>query len=162
MRRFVGLVIIAILLVAWVVDTPGSFGFSTSALFRLAAPVTNWFSSHSSNANQASVQSAIEQGNKEQQQAFAQNNPAIMRDTATSAYYAQLKQTDSQLHAAGVTAIHLDALMWRGSVTVRGGQAQATTMEMWTTTFRDGTSNQSTDENLYALVQQGGSWKISA
>ncbi|HUZ78246.1 MAG TPA: G1 family glutamic endopeptidase [Chloroflexota bacterium] len=162
MRRLVGLVIIAVLLVAWVVDSPGSFGLSTSTLFRLAAPITNWFASHSSNAGQASVQSVIQRGNQEQEQAFAQNNPALMQDTATRAYYAQLKQTNSQLRAGGVTAIHLDGLMWLGSVTVQGGQAQATTMEMWTTTFRDSTTNRSTDENVYTLVQESGSWKISA
>ena len=50
----------------------------------------------------AAVQAVIQKANDEQQQAFAQNDPTLMQDTATAGYYAQLVQVDAALRSAGV------------------------------------------------------------
>jgi len=103
----------------------------------------------------------VQKGNAEQQQAVAQNDPTVMRDTATAAYYAQLAQAQLQMQNGGVTAIKLVTLQW-GPVTVQGTSAQATTTETWQTSFADGSTVQSTDLNVYALVQQSSGWLIAS
>jgi len=45
---------------------------------------------------------------------------------------------------------------------VNGDTATATAFETWATTYSDGTTEQSRDRNVYTLVQQNGSWVISA
>src|SRR5258708_24666049 len=110
---------------------------------------------------QAAVQAVIQQSNTEQVQALASGNPALMSDTATAAYYRQLVQINQGLAAQGATSIELTQLTW-GPVTVNGNTATATTTETWITTFNDGTTTEFTGSNVYALVQQGGTWLIEA
>ena len=106
------------------------------------------------------VMAVIEKANEEQQQALAQNDPTIMRDTATAEYYSLLVQAQQAMEGAGVTAIKLTSLKW-GPVSVQGTDAQAATTETWQTDFADGTSQQTSDRNTYVLVQQGGAWLIA-
>ena len=47
-------------------------------------------------------------------------------------------------------------------MSVNGSSATATAWETWTTTYSDGSTEQSRDRNVYALIQQNGSWVISA
>src|SRR5262249_33956468 len=76
----------------------------------------------------AAVQTAVEQANREQAQALASGNPSLMSDTATTAYYRQLVQTNQDLAAQGATGLQLVQFGW-GPVTINGGTATATTTE---------------------------------
>ena len=107
----------------------------------------------------AAIQQVIQRANAEQAQAIASQNPSVMSDTATADHYNQLVQINQQLVAQGVTGIQLTNLAW-GPITVNGTTATATSYETWVTTFSDGTTLQSTDTNVYTLVQQGGGWII--
>ncbi len=108
------------------------------------------------------VQAVVEKANQEQQDAFAQNNPSLMKDTATSDYYSQVSQDNQQMAAGGVASIKLVKLVW-GNVTFNSStSATATTTETWQTTFTDGTVEQDTNQNVYALVLQNGSWLIQS
>jgi len=108
----------------------------------------------------AAVQAVIQKANDEQQQAFAQNDPTLMQDTATAGYYAQLVQVDAALRSAGVTAIQLVSMSF-AQTTVQGSSAQVATTETWRATFADGTTTDDTTLNNYTLVLTGGAWKIS-
>jgi peptidase A4-like protein len=107
------------------------------------------------------IEQVIRQANDEQQQAFNQNNPRLMQDTATPEYYQQMVQTNAKLAAGGVQSITLLDLRF-GSVSVNGASAQATTLETWRTTLADGSADTSTDQNAYTLTQQGGAWKVAS
>jgi hypothetical protein len=110
---------------------------------------------------QVAIQAVIQQANQEQVAALAGNNPSLMSDTATAAYYRQLVQANQALAAQGATSIDLIRLSW-GPINVNGSTATATTSEAWTTTFNDGTTAESSDTNVYTLVQQSGTWLIEA
>jgi hypothetical protein len=127
----------------------------------ITAPATGSSGAAPANAGQAAIQQVITQANAEQAQAVASGNPSVMSDTATTAYYQDLVQTNNALASDGVTGIKLSNIQW-GAVSVQGTQATATTTETWITTYRDGTTLQSTDENDYTLTQSNGAWKISA
>src|SRR6266567_3144873 len=84
-----------------------------------------------------------------------------MQDSSTSDFYQSQVATNLDLRNNGVTDIKLVNIEW-GGVTVNGTSASATAWETWTTTYSDGTTEQSRDRNVYTLVQQNGSWVISA
>jgi hypothetical protein len=106
------------------------------------------------------IKSVIQRANQEQQQAFAAQDPTLMRDTATITYYNQLVQGFNDLQNAGVTAVQLVNLDW-GPITLQGATAaQATTVETWRTTFADDSTLQETDTNVYTLVLESGAWKV--
>src|SRR6266852_5927789 len=105
----------------------------------------------------AAIQAVIQKANAEQIQAIATQNPALMSDTATPAHYQQLVQINQNLVAQSVIKIELTNLAW-GPITINGTTAAATSYETWVTTFSDSTTMQSTDTNVYTLVQQNGSW----
>lgn len=110
----------------------------------------------------AAIRQVIQRANQEQEQALARNDPSIMHDTATDAYYNQAVQDLQALAQSGVTAIHLADIAW-GAITVQGSSAaQATTDETWNTIFANGSSLKETDRNVYTLVLQGDAWKIQA
>jgi hypothetical protein len=110
----------------------------------------------------AAIQQVIQRANQEQEQALASNDPTLMRDTSTDAYYGQLVQDLQSLSASGVTAIHLADVKW-GEIASQGpSTVQATTVETWDTTFGTSGSLQQSDTNVYTLVLQGGEWKIQA
>jgi hypothetical protein len=101
----------------------------------------------------------VRKASDEQQQAFAQNNPTLMQDTATAAYYAQLVQVDAALRSAGVTAIQIRSMTF-GQSAVQGSSAQVATTETWRATYADGTTTDDTSVNNYGLVLVGLAWKI--
>jgi ketosteroid isomerase-like protein len=115
------------------------------------------------NADQNSaIQGVIQRANAEQAQAIAARDPSAMADTSTSAHYRELQQINQDLLSNGVTSIALAKLEW-GPVTVNGTTATATTYETWSTTYTDGSTEQSRDQNEYTLVQQqDGSWRIQS
>jgi hypothetical protein len=79
----------------------------------------------------------------------------------TGDHYAELVQINQDLLDNGVVSIGLVRLDW-GAVAVDGSTATATTYETWTSTFSDGTTNRSRDQNDYTLVLDNGAWKIKA
>jgi Peptidase A4 family len=114
-----------------------------------------------SQSQTSSIEQVIQTANSEQAEALATNDPSAMSDTATASYYRQLVQTNQQMAAQGVTSIKLSNLTW-GPISVNGSSASATTSETWVTTFNDGTTSESTDTNVYMLVQQNGVWLIES
>lgn len=129
---------------------------STSSSSAASAATT---SNVSASAAQA-IQAVIQKANQEQVTAFAKQNPTVMQDTATTSYYQQLVQINQDLQNSGVSSIKLISLKW-GGITAQGATgAQATTFETWRTVYSDGTVDQSTNRNVYTLVQQNGAWKI--
>jgi hypothetical protein len=107
------------------------------------------------------VKHVIELANQAQQKAFATGDVTLMRDTATAAYYGELTQINSDLARGGVTSFSLVGIDW-GDVSISGSTASATAYETWRTNYSDGSQDQRTDRNDYALVQEGGAWKIQA
>jgi hypothetical protein len=110
---------------------------------------------------QQAIQRVIQQGDNEQAQAFESNDPTVMQDTSTSDFYQSQVATNQDLQSNGVTDIKLVGIEW-GAINVDGTNATATAYETWTTTYSDGTTEQSKDRNEYTLVQQNGNWVISA
>jgi hypothetical protein len=105
------------------------------------------------------IQQVIQRSNAEQVQAIASSDPSVMSDTATGSYYRQLQQAYRDLESQGATSIELTNLTW-GAIRVDDTTATASTTETWVTTFGDGTTDQSTDDNMYSLVNQAGNWLI--
>ncbi|MDE3193540.1 MAG: hypothetical protein KGN00_07630 [Chloroflexota bacterium] len=116
--------------------------------------------SQNSDAAVAAIKDVIQKANDEQAQAIANNDPGVMRDTATPSHYQELIQTNQDLTSAGITSIKLTNLRW-GTISVSGSNAKATTYETWQSTFSDGSIDRSTDQNDYSLVLQNGKWVVS-
>jgi hypothetical protein len=114
-----------------------------------------------SEATADAVKQVIESANQAQQKAFATGDVSLMRDTATAAYYDELTQINTDLARGGVIGFTLVRIEW-GDVTVTGATAAATAYETWRTTYSDGSQDQRTDRNDYALVLESGAWKIQA
>jgi hypothetical protein len=114
-----------------------------------------------SDATTEPVKQVIERANQAQQKAFATGDVTIMRDTATAGYYDELTQINTDLARGGVIGFTLVRIEW-GDVTISGTTAAATAYETWRTTYSDGSQDQRTDRNDYALVLDGGAWRIQA
>ena len=76
-------------------------------------------------------------------------------------FYQEEVQNNQDLVAGGVTEVKLIKLEW-GDITSDGATATATVYETWSTTFKDGTTEQARDRNVYTLVQDNGAWKVQA
>ena len=122
---------------------------------------TNTSSTSPDTAAVAAVKDVITRANQAQAQAYARNDPTLMRATATDSYYQELVQTNQGIQSSGAQSIELVSLDWV-DVNVSGTTAKATTNETWRTTYTDGSVADSTDRNDYTLVLQAGAWKISA
>ena len=110
---------------------------------------------------QQAIQQVIQTGDNEQSQAFEANDPTVMQDSSTSDFYQSQVSVNQDLRNNGVTDIKLLNIDW-GPISVNGTTANATAWETWTTTYSDGSTEQSRDRNVYTLVQQNGNWVISA
>lgn len=110
---------------------------------------------------QQAIQQVIQKGDEEQAQALAGNDPSVMQDTSTSDFYQSQVSANQDLQNNGVSDIKLVNIDW-GQISVNGTSATATAFETWTTSYSDGTTEQSRDRNVYTLVQQNGRWVISA
>ena len=158
------LVVVVVLVgVGLAVVPPGTPGHQLWARFVGDTPVGRVVGAQQTQADPqvATIQQVVERANAEQAQALASQDPSVMSDTATAAYYRQLVQINQQLLSQGVSSIQLTNLTW-GPITVNGTTASATTYETWVTTFSDSTTAESTDTNVYTLVQQNGAWLIEA
>ncbi|MBV9119116.1 MAG: hypothetical protein JOZ39_00280, partial [Chloroflexi bacterium] len=112
-------------------------------------------------ATEAAIKAVIQKGNSEQEQAIQRHDSSPMKDTSTDSYYQDAAQNNADMLNSGVTAIKLVSIEW-GPITVNGTTAHATTYETWSSTYDDGSTDQSRDKNVYTLVQQNGSWKVDA
>src|SRR5947209_9052545 len=162
--RFVAAAVAAVVLVGVAAESipPGTPGHQVWTTIAGGAPVSSpgvASAAPQQDPQLAAVQAVIQRGNSEQVQAIATNDPSVMSDTATPAHYQQLVQINQSLVAQGVTSIQLTNLSW-GPITINGATASATSYETWVTTFSDSTTRQSTDTNVYTLVQQNGTWVI--
>jgi hypothetical protein len=110
-------------------------------------------------AEQDAVKQIIESANQAQAKAFNNGDPTAMKANATDSFYTQLVQTNKDLAASGVTRIELVSTDFQ-SVSVNSTSATATTLETWRSTYTDGSTDEQTARNDYALVRQGGAWKI--
>jgi hypothetical protein len=112
-------------------------------------------------ADAQAIQQIIQRGDEAQIQALASQDPTPMQDIGTPEYYQEMIANNEDLLDGGVTAIRLDRIEW-GPIVVNGSNAQAQCYETWTTTFSDGSVDQSRDLNVYTLVNQNGAWKIQS
>ncbi|TMC37423.1 MAG: hypothetical protein E6J24_00555 [Chloroflexi bacterium] len=143
------LFILAIALVACGAPDVGSF-------LRDPAPVV----SAQTNAQDA-VKQVIERANQAQAAAFNGGDATAMKATATDAFYTDLIRTNRELAGAGATKIELESTEFV-SVSVNSDTATAVTLETWRTTYSDGTSDEQTARNEYALVLSDGTWRIES
>jgi hypothetical protein len=107
------------------------------------------------------VKQVIERANEAQQKAFVTGDVALMRETATAAYFDELRQINTDLARGGVIGFSLVRIEW-GDVTISGAAAAATAYETWRTNYGDGSQDVRTDRNDYSLVLESGAWKIQA
>jgi hypothetical protein len=107
------------------------------------------------------IQQVIRQVDDAQIQAMMTNDPQVMAATATPEFYQEQVINNQDLLDGGVTDIKLVNLEW-GQINVNGNSATATVWETWTTTFNDGRTDQSRDRNIYTLVLDNGTWKVSS
>jgi hypothetical protein len=112
-------------------------------------------------ADTQAIQQAIQRGDDAQVQALANKDPSPMQDIGTPDYYQEMVANNQDLADGGVVSIKLDRIEW-GAIVVNGDSATAQCYETWTTTFDDGSVDQSRDLNVYTLVRQNGAWKIQA
>jgi hypothetical protein len=112
-------------------------------------------------ATQQAIQQVITQVNQAQVEAIKSNNPQVMAATATSEFYQDQVANNQDLVTNGVTAISLVNIEW-GPIMVNGNVATAQDYETWSTTFQDGTTEQSRDRNIYTLINDNGTWKVQA
>lgn len=112
-------------------------------------------------ATAQAIQQVIQRVDEAQIQAIAKNDPNVMAATATPEFYQEQINANQDLVNNGVTEIKLVNLEW-GQITVNGNSATATVWETWSTTFQDGTTEQSRDRNVYTLILDSGVWKVSA
>ncbi|SRR5579884_556673 len=122
-----------------------------------AAPLVS--GTQADQSQEAAIKQVIQRGNDEQAQAIAARDPSAMADTSTPDHYQELVRINQDLLDHGVTSIALVKLEW-GPISVNGTTATATTYETWSTTYSDGTTEQSRDRNDYTLVLDQGTWKI--
>ncbi|HEX8967240.1 MAG TPA: hypothetical protein VF937_05120 [Chloroflexota bacterium] len=110
---------------------------------------------------QQAIQQVIQDLDAAQAQAIQTNNPSLMSATATPAFYQEQVATNQDLVDNGVTEVKLVNIEW-GAITINGNTATATCYETWSTTFDDGSTEQSRDRNVYTLVLDNGNWKVQA
>ena len=139
----------------------GALVTSARSYVNQTAPSAQTNTNSTDTAAVAAVKDVVARANQAQVQAYARNDPTLMRATATDPYYQELVQTNQGIQSSGARSIELVSLDWV-DVTISGSTAQATTNETWRTTYTDGSVAESTDRNDYTLVLQSGAWKISA
>ena len=132
---------------------PGATTASAPSAASTASPVDA--------ATQQAIQQVVERLDNAQAQAIATNDQTVMASTAMPGFYAEEVQNNQDLVAGGVTEVKLLKLEW-GDVTSDGTTATATVYETWSTTFKDATTEQARDRNVYTLVQANGTWKVQS
>src|SRR6267143_377359 len=90
-----------------------------------AAPAAQTNTTSTDAAAVAAVKDVVQRANDAQAQAYARNDPTLMRSTATASYYQELVQTNQGLQSTGAESIALTKLEWV-DVTVPGTTASVT------------------------------------
>jgi hypothetical protein len=111
-------------------------------------------------AEVAAVRDVIRRANERQVQAILTRDHSPMAELATDEHYAELVRINDSLLRGGVTAIALLEMDW-GQVSINGATADAAVDETWSTTYADGTVEQSRDRNIYTLTRVAGAWKVA-
>jgi hypothetical protein len=130
------------------------------ALLLVLGPLTTGVAAAPASNDAETIQQVIVHANDEQAQALVSHDPAPMADTATGDHFQELVDVNTSLLASGVVAIKLVHIDW-GQIDVNGTKATATTWEMWSTTYDDGTTDLSRDQNSYTLVRDSETWRIA-
>ena len=163
-RKADGLAPLLILLIGALVGGAVGLG-GARALTQLVIPSTAPASAVTTTTSDAAVRAAIKDvlrtANQAQAAAFAAHDPSPMKATSTAAHYAEMVKINNGLAAGGVAGIALVDITF-GNIAVNGSSATASTAETWSSTYADGTSDRSTDQNEYDLVLESGTWKIAA
>lgn len=160
-RRFDGL---ALVLVGALIGGSVGFGAAHAITPQLLAPAARPASADARTADtvdQAAIKDVLRRANQAQAEAFAKQDPTLMRPTSTDAHYQELVSVNNDLAAGGVRRIDLLDIRF-GAIAVQGDHATATTIETWRSTYRDGTTDQRTDQNDYSLVRAADGWKIDS
>jgi Peptidase A4 family len=110
--------------------------------------------------DEIAIQQLIEHANDEQARAIAAHDSSLMADTSTPAHYEELVRINQSLLDNGVVRIELNRLDW-GRITVSGASATAITWETWSTSYANGLTEVTRDQNSYQLVREDGTWKIA-
>jgi hypothetical protein len=110
-------------------------------------------------ATQAALQQVVQNLDDAQSQAIATQDPNVMAATATPDFYAEEVAANQELVDSGVTDIKMVKAEF-SQATVDGTTATITVYETWTTSFKDGTTEQARDRNIYTLIQDNGTWKV--
>ena len=112
-------------------------------------------------ATAADIKGVLTQANQAQAQAFAKNDPTLMRATSTDNHYAEMVQINADLASGGIIRIELLNTTF-GNIAVNGSTATATTTETWRTTMSNGSVISSTDQNDYVLLVASGVWRVES
>jgi len=125
-----------------------------------AVPASSSTATATDTAAQSAIRDVLRNANQAQAAAFAAHDPSLMKATSTAAHYAEMVKVNAGLAAGGVAGIALVDITF-GDIAVTGSTATAATSETWSSTYADGTTDQSTDANNYDLVLESGTWKIA-
>lgn len=155
--------LVAVIAIAVTRLTGGSLSRPTAATTptQVAARASAAAGSPADAATTQAIQQVIQRVDEAQIQAIATNDANVMAPTATPQFYQEQITANQDLVNSGVTEIKLVKLEW-GDISVNGNTATATVWETWSTTFQDGTTEQSRDRNVYTLILENGTWKVSA
>ena len=133
----------------------------TASVVPNSVPASSSIATATDTAAQTAIKDVLRKANQAQAAAFAAHDPSLMKATSTAAHYAEMVKVNAGLAAGGVAGIALVDITF-GDIAVNGSTATAATTETWSSTYADGTTDQSTDPNEYDLVLESGSWKIAA
>lgn len=130
--------------------TPQPAAVSTQVPSRAASPAA--LGTTADAPTQQAIKDVIQRLDEAQAQAIATGDQQVMAATATPDFYQVQVSTNQDLVANGVTEVKLVNLEW-GDITTDGSAAMATVYETWSTTYDDGTTEQSRDRNVYRLTK---------
>jgi len=113
-------------------------------------------------SSQQAIVEVVEGFNYGMVDATAQRDPTVIREFLTDEFYQEMVVQMRADWSTGLAGVYLVELEW-GSITVRGNEATAYTVETWAVLLADGSGGEFPPEiNLYKLLFQDGSWKVDA
>jgi hypothetical protein len=111
---------------------------------------------------QQAIMAVVEGFNYAMVDATANRDPSFIRDFVTDEFYQEMMLEMRADWSAGLAGVQLVELEW-GTITVRGNEATAYTVETWAVTAIDGSSGEFPPEiNLYRVILQPDGWKVDA
>jgi hypothetical protein len=110
--------------------------------------------------HETAIQDVIHRGNLAQVQAITVRDPSLIGEAATGDYAQRLVRANRALLSSGVSEINLENIEW-GPIELDGQTATATAFETWRTTYTAGPTEFSRDRNVYSLVLDDGTWRVT-